>query len=260
MILPLQNKILISTRPDSHMDELPELLTSAGATVLRWPLIEIKRASLTNQEKQQLKNLHQFQWIVFTSPNGIRHFFTSLEEHSGTSVIPKGIEVAVIGEKTKNVLHSYGYTPAFVNPGNTAEEFSIPFTQFLEGKKNKPKILLPLGNLARNIIQDSLKATTQCTRINVYNTILPENIDNKIIQRIHDSLYDMIIFTSPSGIENFLKVYPEGKNKNIPMACIGSVTATAAADKGFRPLVTAEKSTASGIADSIKNYYISKNK
>jgi uroporphyrinogen-III synthase len=81
-----------------------------------------------------------------------------------------------------------------------------------------------------------------------------------MINRIHNSRYDMIIFTSPSGIENFLKIYPEGKNKNVPMACIGSVTAAAAIENGFRPLVIAEKSTAAGIAGSIINYYISTNK
>jgi len=260
MARPLQNKIFISTRPEGQPDELPRLLSAAGAHVIRWPLIEIRRASLSIQEKQQLINLHQFQWIVFTSPNGVRHFFGCLKEHARTSDLPPGLEVAVIGEKTKKMLQTHGYTPSFVNPGNTAEEFSKPFNQYLAAKSTRPKILLALGNLARNIIQDNLIDTAQCSRINVYHTLLPENIELKMISRIHDGRYDMIIFTSPSGIENFLKVYPEGKNKNIPMACIGSVTAEAATDNGFLPLIVAEKSTAAGIAGSIINYYISKNK
>jgi uroporphyrinogen-III synthase len=260
MTLPLQNKIFISTRPESRPDELTRLLAASGASVLRWPLIEIRRASLSVQEQQHLKNLHQFDWVIFTSPNGVRNFFGCLKEHAKTSDLPFNLEVAVIGEKTKKMVQTYGYTTSFVNPGNTAEEFSKPFTQFLKEKNDKPKILLALGDLARNVIQDSLLETAQCTRINVYHTLLPENIDPKMIQRIHDSRFDMIIFTSPSGIENFLKVYPEGKDKSIPMACIGSVTAAAAAGYGFQPLVVAEKSTAAGIAGSIINYYISKNK
>ncbi len=259
MIPPLQNKIFISTRPESQPDELPELLADEGATVIRWPLIEIKRASLSTHEKQQLMNLHQFHWIVFTSPNGVRHFFESLKELIGTTDLPAGMEIAVIGSKTNKTVLSYGYTSSFVNPGNTAEDFAQPFSRFLTEKGFRPKILLALGDLARNLIQDSLADTGLCTRINVYHTLLPEHIDTNIIQRIHDNRYDMIIFTSPSGIENFLKVYPEGKNKSIPMACIGSVTAGAAAGYGFRPLVVAEKSSAAGIAGSILNYYISKN-
>jgi uroporphyrinogen-III synthase len=259
MTLPLQNKIFISTRPEGHPDELPELLEANGATVIRWPLIEIRRASLSSHEKQQLLNLHQFHWIVFTSPNGVRHFFESLKELTGTSDIPPDLEMAVIGAKTNKTVQSYGYTPSFVNPGNTAEDFAKPFIHFLTGKGYKPKILLALGDLARNLLQDNLEETAQCTRINVYHTLIPEHIDTNMIRRIHDKRFDMIIFTSPSGIENFLKVYPEGKNKSIPMACIGSVTAAAAAGYGFRPLVVAEKSSAAGIAGSILNYYISKN-
>src|SRR5690606_33769593 len=101
MTFPLQNKIFISTRPESHPDELPELLAANGATVIRWPLIEIRRASLSSHEKQQLLDLHQFHWIIFTSPNGVRYFFEWLKELTGTSNIPPGLEVAVIGEKTK---------------------------------------------------------------------------------------------------------------------------------------------------------------
>jgi uroporphyrinogen-III synthase len=139
MTLPLQNKIFISTRPEGHPDELPELLEANGATVIRWPLIEIRRASLSSHEKQQLLNLHQFHWIVFTSPNGVRHFFESLKELTGTSDIPPGLEMAVIGAKTNKTVQSYGYTPSFVNPGNTAEDFAKPFIHFLTEKGYKPK-------------------------------------------------------------------------------------------------------------------------
>jgi uroporphyrinogen-III synthase len=72
------------------------------------------------------------------------------------------------------MVQAHGYTPSYVNPGNTAEEFSIPFTQHLAAKNSRPNILLALGNLARNVIQDSLTETAQCTRINVYHTLLPE--------------------------------------------------------------------------------------
>jgi uroporphyrinogen-III synthase len=90
MTLPLKKKIFISTRPESQHDELTKLLTAAGASIIRWPLIEIRRAFLSIQEKQQLIDLHQFQWIIFTSPNGVRHFFGCLKEHAGTSDLPSG--------------------------------------------------------------------------------------------------------------------------------------------------------------------------
>jgi uroporphyrinogen-III synthase len=71
--------------------------------------------------------------------------------------------------------------------------------------------------------------------------------------------YDMLIFTSPSGIQNFIKLFPELNIQNIRMACIGETTASVAREKGFRPLVVAQNSSTSGMVESILNYYISKN-
>jgi uroporphyrinogen-III synthase len=69
----------------------------------------------------------------------------------------------------------------------------------------------------------------------------------------------MLIFTSPSGIQNFLKLFSELKIQKIRMACIGDTTANAAREKGFHPLVVAQNSSSAGISESILNYYISKN-
>jgi uroporphyrinogen-III synthase len=77
-------------------------------------------------------------------------------------------------------------------------------------------------------------------------------------EQIENVKYDMIIFTSPSGIHNFLKLFPNQKKINIRMACIGETTASAAREKGFYPLVVAQNSSSAGIVESILNYYISK--
>ena len=74
----LQDKLFISTRPKDSSEELTRTLTSLGATVIEFPLIEIKAAPISEKEKQYFSVLNNFQWIVFTSPNGVRHFFDIL--------------------------------------------------------------------------------------------------------------------------------------------------------------------------------------
>ena len=259
MTYPLKNKLFISTRPAGTSDELSRSLNDSGATVLEFPLIEIKPSTLSNKEKTYFTRLEEFQWLIFTSPNGVHYFFEILKEVKGNHHLPENLQIAVIGEKTQKTLAKFGYSAVFVNPGSTAEDFAEPFAGHIKASGTKPKVVLPLGNLARTVIQDYLKKLADCTRINVYRTEMPETINTDIADRIENEKYDMLIFTSPSGIKNFLKLFPELVIQKIRMACIGDTTANAAREKGFRPLVVAQNSSSAGIAESILNYYISKN-
>ncbi len=258
MTLLLHDKLFISTRPKDSSDELAGMLSREGATVLEFPLIEIYDSLISENEKSCFLNPEQFQWIIFTSPNGVRSYFRILKDLTGSYRLPDEVQFAAIGKKTEAVLQGYGYRTSFVNPGSTAEDFSKPFLTHIKTGGRKPNILLPLGNLARTVIQEDLKLAADCTRIDVYKTDVPQHFDEKIIQRIEKDLYDMLIFTSPSGIRNFLQVSPKSNNKEIRMACIGPVTYREAINNGFHPLVTAHTSSAKGIVDSIINYYISK--
>lgn len=255
----LQNKTFISTRPTGASDELSRLLNQNGATLLEFPLIEIKAESLSAEEKQLFSQLEQFHWMILTSPNGVRYFFEFLKDITGNQKLPETLQIAVIGEKTEKTLEKYGYSAAFVNPGSTAEDFAEPFAQHLKTSGVKPKIVLPLGNLARTVIQYHLQKFADCTRINIYKTEIPESVDKIMAKQIENENYDMLIFTSPSGIQNFLQLFPTFKNKNIRMACIGETTARAAREKGFQPLAVAQNSSAAGLVESIVNHYISKN-
>jgi uroporphyrinogen-III synthase len=103
------------------------------------------------------------------------------------------------------VLKDYGYKASFVNPGSTAEDFSKPFLRHIKTESTKLKILLPLGNLARTVIQDQLKDAADCIRINVYKTDALSSWRRTWFGKLRRTRYDMLIFTSPSGIKNFLK-------------------------------------------------------
>ena len=252
----LQDKIFISTRPKNSSDELFSLFSQAGATLIEWPLIQIQDIELSEKEKKYFTRLTDFQWILFTSSNGVKYFFIRLKEITGFEKIPEQVQLAAIGKKTKSTLESFGCTPSFVNPGSTAESFAESFMHHIKKGTSKPKILLPLGNLARTVIEKHLKETADCFRMEIYKTEVPDGFDETIVKQIKEDRYDMIIFTSPSGIINFTKIAGAPQRKNIRMACIGPTTALAASEHGFNPLVVAQNSSATGIFESILNYYI----
>ena len=254
MTAKLQNKLFISTRPKGQSDDLKHLLAAEGAALLEMPMIEIRYRKPDENEKRLFKNTDQFNWLIFTSPNGVKSFFSILKELE-IKTLPVGIQVAVVGKKTEKVLQTFGYKAAFVNPGNTGEELAAALLQKLKDEKEKPKVLLVLGNLARNVIQDKLSPVADCTRVDVYETVAPEITNNEALEIIRNNNYEMLIATSPSTIQNFMKLNTNIPAANIRFACIGEITAREAIKQGFPPLVVAKDASAEGIVQSIIQSY-----
>lgn len=251
----LKNKVFISTRPKGKSGELKRLFELEGGEMLELPLIEIQPTNLSDQEKAPLKKLDSFQWLVLTSSNGVKFFFKQLKETTGDTTLPDRLKIAVIGSKTEKALNDFGQTASFVNPGNTGEDFGETFQKKLKSGSERPNVLLALGNLARNVIQKKIEEQANCSRIDVYKTVAPKQPDKNILQRIQEGRYEMIIFTSPSGIENFMEHTIDINPEKLRIACIGEITSQASLKAGIKPLVVAKNPSAEGIVHSIIKFY-----
>ena len=251
----LQDKIFISTRPEGQSGELVQLFTKAGATVIEMPLVKIEPKLLSENEKQYFKQLHNFNWLIFTSTNGVHCFFENLQEIQGNQILPESLQVAVIGNKTEQVLNSFGYKSAFTNPGSTGEDFAEYFVQKIQTENSKPNILLALGNIARNVIQNALNEFANCTRLNIYETKSPDSLEDKAIQLLLSDKYEMLLFTSPSGVKNFMKLSGNIQPEKLRIACIGETTSKAAIENNISPVVVAKNSTVADLFESVLNYY-----
>ena len=252
-VLTLKDKVIISTRALEASDTLPEIIKSSGAKLLSLPMIEIIPSPLDTQMTEDLNNLDSFDWIFFTSKNGVVNFFKQLIDYKGNTTLPKNLKIAVIGLKTGLELEYYGYAPTFISEENTGEELLNRF----EAKYNPEnlKILLSLGNLADNTLENRLSVRNTTRRINVYQTGKPAQADQAIIEQIKNDSYDLIVFTSPSTFNNFCSFYDYSLIGKLKMASIGSVTTKAIQKAGFEPLFTARKSNAEGIRDAINEFY-----
>ncbi|MEI8203751.1 MAG: hydroxymethylbilane synthase, partial [Bacteroidota bacterium] len=125
--LALQNKVIISTRAIDPNDTLPDLLRAQGATFHPLPTIDVVTSQLTQKEIEIIKDIKTFDWIFFTSKNGVLHFFKHLIDVNGSTDLPKSIKFAVIGEKTASELEYYGYAPSFMSQHNTSKEMLDSF-------------------------------------------------------------------------------------------------------------------------------------
>lgn len=251
--LPLKDKVIVSTRAGETGDTLPELLKSLGAGMLSLPMIEIVPSKVDDHMTEHVNNLEFFDWIFFTSKNGVSNFFRQLIDIKGDTELPKSVKLAAIGLKTGLELEYYGYAPEFISEENTGQEFLKRFRE-----KYDPvglKILLSLGNLADDTLFNHLSIHNNTHRINVYQTIKPNRADPEILERLKNDQYDLIVFTSPSTFNNFCYFYDRELIGKLKMGSIGSVTTRAIQDAGFEPVFTARKSNAEGIRDAIVEYY-----
>lgn len=249
----LENKVFISTRPAGQSVELENLLSEESATLISMPTIDIKPVPLGEYAIQQLKNLDSFNWIVFTSPNGLKYFFARIFELQNNYVLPGHLKIAVVGKKTAASLECYGTSAAFINLGNTAEDF---VADFFHRVNLGERVLFPIGNLARSVIEDKISKKAECTRILFYETVLPDTINEEALNLIVQDKYDMIVLSSPSCCNNLLQLL-DGKTDpaNLRLVCIGQTTASEVIHNGLEPLLTAATANSQGIFTSIVNYF-----
>ncbi|GET29189.1 uroporphyrinogen-III synthase [Prolixibacter sp. SD074] len=249
----LQHKVFISTRPKGTSEDMKRWFAAEGATLLELPMIEIQAVPLSAKMEKILNDLSRFDWLVFTSPNGIHCFFEQLKTVQDNYLLPEKIKIAAVGKKTAAKLAPYGHSARFINHGQTGDEFA---EELYEEIAESEKVLLPVGNLARHRIEEKLSGKTKVERLEVYQTLMPEVINSDILRRIEADNYELIIFTSPSGIDNFIRLTEKQLTPSaLRLACIGHTTAKAAEKHGTGPVVVASTSNSKGLMAAIAGHY-----
>jgi len=250
----LNEKILISTVSADKSSRIREIFEPLGAAVVDFPMTEIQSAGITEDDIKALKFIKKYHWIIFTSPNGVIHFYKLLKETTGISGIPSGIKTAAIGIKTASELEKRGRKPDYMGKGSTSEDLANELSAMDSIKGCN--ILLPLGNLAASALEEKLNSSANVLRINVYDTVMRNITNDEPARLIRENRYHMVLLTSPSGVSGFADALGnEISLGSIRAASIGKVTSAAAEQYGIRCLVTAARSTYEGLAEEIVNYY-----
>ena len=241
---------ILVTRPRALADSFFDGLRVAGFEPIYFPVIEIHPMENNTELDQALGNLARYDWIVFTSMNGVEVVFDHLKKISS---LPR---VAAIGPKTAEALQARGVTPDFV-PKEYVAEAILPGLGDLRDKW----VLLPRAEIARKELPEAIvKAGGTAHEIAIYKT-LPAQPDIEGLAALKSGV-DIITFTSASTVENFLAIMRQNKLDplNLPnnplFACIGPITEQAARDEGLVNLVAAKEYTTEGLIEAISKLEI----
>jgi uroporphyrinogen III methyltransferase/synthase len=168
--------------------------------VIHTPLIEIRPLTDYKHLTHVMEELQTFQWLIFTSRYAVLYFFQALQQHGKDSRWLAGLNIASMGNKTTAELNKYGIYPD-LQPENESSEGLVEL--FRRNGITKQHILIPRSNIALSVLPEGLSnINNQVTTAVIYENVIPDNVAKVDLEGI-----DVIVFASPSCVENFFKVY-----------------------------------------------------
>ena len=245
----LHGKIIVLTRPRRQSEALIEELQQQGAVVLQAPLIRtepIENPALA----EAAECLGEFDWLVFTSANGVEHFMHYLEKRQIGK--PDQPRVAVIGRATAAAVENYGLTVSLVPDTASSEELAAAFRQFdLSGKR----IVLLVAALTRDILAPALAAMgAQVTQVAVYRTV-PDTEGIKALASIPLGSEAAVVFMSGSAAEVFASQCPPEARGKVKYCAVGNVTALRMRELGLAVDATADEPSAQEIVRALESLW-----
>ncbi|MDF1547305.1 MAG: uroporphyrinogen-III synthase [Bacteroidales bacterium] len=226
---------------------------SGKVMLLNVPMIEIKPIAPNPEIIATFNQFEKFNWLIFTSMRGVQNFFELFENIELDRSLLQKIKIACIGMSTNHELKKYGFEASYINEGNTSKDFSKYLIDSV--LKENDNVLLPLGERADTYLPETLNNFCNASRIDVYKTIDTNNIDSEILNVIISDHYDLLVFTSPSAFENFIKLTDfKPTTKELKIATIGEKTAKSIEKLGFNVRLIPEKATLEGLATEIIEY------
>lgn len=251
---PLFGKRVLITRTREQASKLSKALAELGAEVIEIPTIEVKPL-LTENIFESIKNISSYDWLIFTSENGIKYFFEALSYLKLDLRILGGVKIAVIGPATKNALFSRGlYADLMPEKNYTQEGLCEAFSKIeIENKR----ILIVRAKKAREFLPEILqKRGARVEILPIYETIKPLDSLEKLKEVIHN--LDIITFTSSSTVDNFFELLKEGQltlSHDTLFASIGPITTETLKRYGYPPQITAKEYTVPGLVSAIVEYF-----
>jgi uroporphyrinogen III methyltransferase / synthase len=254
---PLFGRTIIVTRARAQASDLVERLTELGANCLEYPTIEVIPPADDAPLDDAIQNLSTYDWIIFTSVNGVSYFFDRLFALGKDVRALHHVRTAVIGPATAERLRQQGLRSDIVPASYRAEAV---VDAFAAEKVAGQRILLPRAAEARPILPDELRRMgATVDEIATYRTRPVTDSASDLIADLENGRVDMVTFTSSSTVKHFHQMLPADRRDqlmdNVHTASIGPITTETAETLGFDVHVTAEDYTIPGLCQAIQTFF-----
>ncbi len=249
---PLLGKGVVVTRAREQASGLVDILGSKGACVYEFPTISVEHIGDYADVEVAILGLAGYDWLVFTSVNGVKFFWEQLEIIGLDTRILGGIQVAAIGPATADALRQKGVNPDFIPEKYVAEHV---VDGLLKKGIQGSKVLIPRARVAREVLPEKLReAGCDVQVLPVYETRLAGSDVEEVRAAMKAGKVQYVTFTSSSTVQNFFELMPPEEFKTyvgVKIASIGPVTSTTIHEYGFTVDVRPEEYTIPGLVDEL---------
>lgn len=285
---PLFGRRILITCHQQGADRLSSILEGCAASVVELPLIQI--TPLKNYQQLDLaikqmsafvlnrrnygrtsadyplkpyrcldiegrRRMSAFDWVVFSSQNGVRHFRQRLDYSGKDLRILSGSRLAAIGPRTRMALENLGLK-VDIQPKEHCQEGLLE--SFRKRKINGQSILIVRSVEARNVLEKGLVRMGATITIAPAYKAVPCSYKGKALDKILRDI-DVITFSSSSSVRNFFKIIScRLRNqilKDSLIATIGPVTSGEIRRLGLKVDIQAKEYTTEGLVEAIVKYY-----
>ncbi|HUV06019.1 MAG TPA: uroporphyrinogen-III C-methyltransferase [Armatimonadota bacterium] len=249
---PLFGKRVLVTRSREQAETLSELLREHGAEPIEFPVIKISPPESFAELDAALDRIEGWDWLLFTSANGVQAMMERLTELGRDVRWLKGPKIGAIGPKTAEAIRSLGINVDFIPSRFVSEAIADEFPESPSGKR----ILILRAEEAREILPEKLRERgAQVDVVAAYRTEMEQSDAAQIRQLLRSGGIDIVTFTSSSTVKGFVALIGEGDLAGlagkVTIACIGPITAQAAEEHGLKPDVVAEEHTIEGLIEAL---------
>lgn len=244
--LPLGKVKVLVTRPKERCSQTAARLRELGAEVLELPAIRTERIRDNLRLYQALERLESYDWIVFTSPAGVRIFFEEMKDKKLDIRRLAGMRIAVIGSGTEKELNGYGLYADLVPEVFDAEHLGMALGEECRGEE---KILIPRASAGSRELNRYLK-NCQVDDIPIYDTVYETEGLEREREEVLQGKVDDVLFTSASTVRGFAAAMKEIDYTKIRAVCIGKQT-KAAADAYGMQTVMSEQATIDSLLETL---------
>ena len=248
---PLFGKRVVVTRARHQASRLTEMLEMRGAQVTEFPVIKIAPPSAAEPLVQAVRHPEAYQWIVFTSVNGVEAFFEALGAAGCDVRALAGVEVAAIGPATAAALARRGIARVEVGREFCAEGLAEALVKSVQPGQ---RVLVARAQESRDVLPRMLEEVgAQVDDVAAYRTLAMDAGAQELATELRAGRVDAVTFTSSSTVTNLLACLGGDVSllEGAALCSIGPITTNTLRDAGLEPAVQADEYTIEGLVDAI---------
>jgi uroporphyrinogen III methyltransferase/synthase len=251
---PLFGRAIVVTRDANGNSEMAQKILARGGNPIEFTTMTLQPLTDRTEFLEVLTELKDYDWVIFTSPNGVRVFFAALTALDKDARVFASIRIATLGAKTAECLAQYGIRADFVPTSFTGRDLGLQLLSFanLRGKK----VLSLRSELASDELIEVLQEGQAHVRdVSLYTAVPHRGEAASLEEQIRQGRVHWLTFASPSAVRGFFEqIRPEIANTGqVRTASIGPVTSRELAKFGVRIDVEAPVHTVDGMLDAIEN-------